>query len=1136
MSANAIRLVPLSQGGLLIQPPDGMAFPSILSDIMVIVISITPRNPETGDFVEFFADVGPEGSGIQLVWDFGDGETSTEQRVLHSYATPSIYNISLTVTTGNFQGTYYDNLTVIPPSLIITSVTATPEDGVVPHTTTLTSQVVGGSPPFAYFWEFGDGSTSNQVEPLKIYQTVGTYTVTLTVTDSFGVQAVSVQTNLITVSAADPLSADFTGTPTTVEEGNTVFFDSTVTGGTPPYSYSWTFGDGGVSSLADPSYIYAASGTYTVAVVVTDSATPTPAEVTVTKTNYITVTEPEPPPAGDFVNYNIESDAELEAVIIGTNPDPDHGPHIDEPFHPKSWWNNPTIQQIQPGDWDDPDTWDLGRVPIAGDVVLVEKLVFDPTVNTRLTSQLILINDGELEIDYSSDATKLAEIVFPNIAINTSNSGAVDYDPWQWGNGLLSTHGTLTMLGAVKTPWANLAAEPLAGNTTLTLGTSPVGWRAGDRLILPDTKQWNDTTAPSGNQYVEEWEEVIVASVVDNVVTLTTPVVYNHYGIRDYQGNIIDYTEVANLTRNVLIRSADRTGTRGHTAYHGRTAVDIQYVEYRDMGRTLNSVLSNTTPTNYTLPVTKVGSNQIGRYVAHFHHCWGPENLPIDVPQFNFIGNSTWNQSQANSVLPKWGPTLHNSSWGLMENNVVYRVSGAGIVSEDGTEYENLIQSNFVMRVPYENHNEGARGNQDVGTTGPGIWQRGTLNRLVNNVVRNCGRGMVSAPYLQLAPTARIPAFKGANPFVDYTTITMQQKGFLEWRGNKIGCAMARGVELWRVGSQGFAPTPGFESSLIEDQVIQHVHQYGFYNYMTAGLTWDNLQVQGNFTLLRAGRSNFMAMFFSDYVATDFVVQNSNIQGCAFGFHVGPLGNSQTYSNVTMRCNTGFRIFVLWAAGHTADEILEREINIDNCVFTADGNGPASVQVALLMVGSPIPGGADATNLIVNNVINVTDFQGVPGDDFRVYFNEQAGSAVLTATRPMAPPNTHKTRILGASGGVLGTVSDTTPSTTNFDGSSGFSDVDDFYNGWSCIFLNGPSGNTGPNSPRTVTDYIGSSRTFIFSTGFSATPVNGNTIFLDPLITNSTALSEQGVCWGNAIMPAEAITKANVSGGKVVPV
>ncbi len=80
--------------------------------------------------------------------------------------------------------------------------------------------------------------------------------------------------------------AAFTGTPTSGVAPLTVNFTDQSTG--PPTSWSWTFGDGGTSTLQNPSHTYTTAGTYTVSLTATNSV----GSDNETKTNYITATEP----------------------------------------------------------------------------------------------------------------------------------------------------------------------------------------------------------------------------------------------------------------------------------------------------------------------------------------------------------------------------------------------------------------------------------------------------------------------------------------------------------------------------------------------------------------------------------------------------------------------------------------------------------------------------------------------------------------------------------------------------------------------------------------------------------------------------------------------------------------------------
>ncbi len=52
----------------------------------------------------------------------------------------------------------------------------------------------------------------------------------------------------------------------------TVVFNTLPFGGTPGYSYSWSFGDRGTSTLENPTHSYSEAGTYTVSLTVKDAA------------------------------------------------------------------------------------------------------------------------------------------------------------------------------------------------------------------------------------------------------------------------------------------------------------------------------------------------------------------------------------------------------------------------------------------------------------------------------------------------------------------------------------------------------------------------------------------------------------------------------------------------------------------------------------------------------------------------------------------------------------------------------------------------------------------------------------------------------------------------------------------------
>jgi parallel beta-helix repeat protein len=124
--------------------------------------------------------------------------------------------------------------------------------------------VYSALPPYRWFWDFGDGNTSNQKNPRHTYQQNGRYTVTLTVRDRNGRN----ETNSTTATIS--LFANIQG-PTDGITFEDIQFIGSVTGGFPDYVWRWDFGDGYNAYGQNVTYNYSRAGVYNVTLTVIDS-------------------------------------------------------------------------------------------------------------------------------------------------------------------------------------------------------------------------------------------------------------------------------------------------------------------------------------------------------------------------------------------------------------------------------------------------------------------------------------------------------------------------------------------------------------------------------------------------------------------------------------------------------------------------------------------------------------------------------------------------------------------------------------------------------------------------------------------------------------------------------------------------
>ncbi len=172
--------------------------------------------------------------------------------------------------------------------------TGTPTSGYSPLEVVFTDRSFSQSGILSWLWEFGDGETSEEQDPIHVYAEPGDYTVSLAITENDGGYAVNTRYNYIEAKGEQP-TADFDASPTTGYAALTVSFSDQSYSPDGTASWLWEFGDGTESDEPNPSHSYSEDGQYTVRLTVIDEDGDADS---VTKVGFVTVIDTSP--AADF--------------------------------------------------------------------------------------------------------------------------------------------------------------------------------------------------------------------------------------------------------------------------------------------------------------------------------------------------------------------------------------------------------------------------------------------------------------------------------------------------------------------------------------------------------------------------------------------------------------------------------------------------------------------------------------------------------------------------------------------------------------------------------------------------------------------------------------------------------------------
>ncbi len=323
--------------------------------------------------------------------------------------------------------------------------------------------------------------------------------------------------------------------------------------------------------------------------------------------------------------------------------------------------------QAQSLRWSDPATWPNNQVPAAGDKVTIAsgqevlldvsppaldgitingKLVFADESDLSLTTEWILVL-GELQIGTEANPfTHKATIMLTDHNEGEQLMGMGD-------RGIMLSGGTLNLHGNRTNAWTKLSATAEAGATTIyVLDASQ--WLAGDEIVLAST-DYNPRQA----------ERRTIASVNGNIITLTEPLAYMHFG--EITFGVDERGEVGLLTRNITIQSSEdslESYFGGHIMAMVTSRMYVEGVELNRMGQNM----------------------ELARYPIHWH-------LVGEGGQGQYIRNSAIHDTFNRCV------TVHGTNDLRVENNVTYNSVGHCFFMEDGIETGNAFIKNLAIQV-----------------------------------------------------------------------------------------------------------------------------------------------------------------------------------------------------------------------------------------------------------------------------------------------------------------------------------------------------------------------------------------------------------------------------------------------------
>lgn len=232
----------------------------------------------------------------KYLWDFGDKTAVkfTDEPIAHKYNSNGTFIAQLVVRDrNNCTDTLRKEIKIYRP---LSKFTNDYVDGCMPVKYQFNNLSEHELPITRWDWDFGDGATSDQENPVHEYQAFGTYNVRLSLTNQKGCTSTMLLKNEIKV--IDPHAAFIVSDADACINDSLFFWDRSKSNVT---DFLWDFGDGNQSTLRNPKHLYQTPGSYDVSLKIIDDHG---CELKHTAPSYISIEEP---PAAKFTSNSNES-------------------------------------------------------------------------------------------------------------------------------------------------------------------------------------------------------------------------------------------------------------------------------------------------------------------------------------------------------------------------------------------------------------------------------------------------------------------------------------------------------------------------------------------------------------------------------------------------------------------------------------------------------------------------------------------------------------------------------------------------------------------------------------------------------------------------------------------------------------